>query len=161
MAPAARRRGQPFPADVLPGLSSPPPSAGAVLLCLNPRGCRPLQAQQVCSRSQNKGPPSSVWPCFLGHENSCPIGQVGDILYVGTWKLLPRFVFYPTPEPKSLPKSVTLGCLRELGVSKPTLRHSFCRATSGLYCIVAVNLLTSALTTYASTCLCVDKVNSL
>lgn len=81
---------------------------GPVQLCLNPRGCRP--------GARTRGPPSSVWPCFLGRENSCPIGRAGDILCVGTRKLLPRlYFFYPTPELKSLPKSVTLGCLRELG----------------------------------------------
>ena len=57
VAPAARRRGQPFAADVLPGAVLPSTFCwGPVLLCLNPRGCRPLQAQQVSSRSQNERP---------------------------------------------------------------------------------------------------------
>lgn len=62
VVPAARRRGQPFLADVLLGVVLPSTFCwGPVQLCLNPRGRRPLQAQQVCSRSQDERP--SV-PCL-------------------------------------------------------------------------------------------------
>lgn len=122
--------GQPLPANMLQGLGLPSTFwRGLVLLSLNPRWCRPLQAQQLCSRSQNES--SLLWLCFpgknsLGRESSCHKGPAGDILCVGTQKHLLRLsFFYPSPEHESLPKSVTLGCLRELGGVKAHTWHSF------------------------------------